>query len=293
MLEKRFKKVYLEITNNCNLRCSFCPGTSRPPRLLNTEEFKKIISKIRPFTDFVYFHLMGEPLLHPNLGDFIDISAENGLKVCLTTNGTLLKEKDDLLLSRLEKIHKISISLQAKEANKQDFLGKKDYLKDCLNFGKMAQGKTIICYRLWNEGGENLENESILAYMHQEFPGEWKKNSTGFTIGSRVFLELGEKFDWPDPNAKVSSQNSYYCYGLSDQIGILCDGTVVPCCLDSEGRLKLGNIFEEELEDILNSPRAVSIYESFKNRTAAEELCRHCGYATRFVKYYKNSTVIG
>lgn len=96
---KPFKKAYLEITNVCNLNCSFCPKTKRSPRFITTEKFLHLIDEVTPFTDYVYFHLMGEPLLHPNLKEFFTICGERGLKVSLTTNGTLLKEKQDILLS--------------------------------------------------------------------------------------------------------------------------------------------------------------------------------------------------
>ena len=308
---KTFKKIYVEITNKCNLSCSFCPGTKRPGKFLDAAEFSHILKEIKPHTDFIYFHLMGEPLLHPHFFEFIDMAAAEGLKVCITTNGTLLKKNEMQLLQRLAgssagSIHKISISIQAMEANsvcldspssmrtdasnsasinqnstKYDF---SNYLQDCFEFGKFAEGKTIIAYRLWNEGGENKENGAIIELMHQYFTQEWVKDHNSYAIGNRIFLELGDKFDWPSPDADCIPKEEYYCYALKDQIGILSDGTVVPCCLDAEGQLSLGNIFETPLEEIINSPRAVSIKEAFKNRRAAEDLCKRCGYASRFTK---------
>lgn len=282
---KRFRKIYIEITSVCNLNCSFCPGTTREKKFVTPEEFEFVIKSVSPLTDYVYFHLMGEPLLHPQLGEFMDIAAENGIKVCLTTNGTLLKEKAKVLIPRIDKIHKISVSLQAQEANDGRIeLGK--YLQDCFAFGKEIEGKTILVYRLWNEGGRNENNSEILAAMHSAFPGEWIERPRGNTIANKIFLENGQKFDWPDPEADYfgNPNSRYYCYGLNDHIGILADGTVVPCCLDNDGRLALGNIYTESLESILNNNKALGIAEGFKNGFAAEDLCKRCGYATRFVK---------
>ena len=98
-MKKRFAKVYLEISNLCNLSCAFCPGTKRTKKALNEEEFSCLISKLRPYTDFLYFHLMGEPLLHPQLGRFLELAGNEGFKVILTTNGTLLGKQQRLLLS--------------------------------------------------------------------------------------------------------------------------------------------------------------------------------------------------
>ena len=251
---------------------------------MTLEEFEYVAKSVKEFTDFVYFHLMGEPLLHPHLEEFIDIASNNGLKVCLTTNGTLLKEKSDLLISKINQIHKISISLQAQEAN-GSLLNLDEYLTNCFDFGKKIEGKTILVYRLWNEGGQNKSNPKIIDAMRKAFAGEWIKHKAGETIGNKVFLENGDKFDWPNAdNTPLSDKTRFFCYGLKDQIGILSNGTVVPCCLDSEGVINLGNIFESDLGEIINSERATRICEEFKNGKAAEALCQSCGYATRFQK---------
>ena len=113
-------------------------------------------------------------------------------------------------------------------------------------------------------------------------PGEWTKNTRGYRIRDKVFLEYGEQFDWPDTDAP-EGDDRIACYGMRDHFGILCDGTVVPCCLDSEGVIALGNVFTEELTDILSSERAAAICRGFQNRKAAEELYRRCGYARRFL----------
>ena len=96
--KKPYKKAYLEITNVCNLSCAFCPKTSREPRFVSVEEFAALIEQVPPLTDYVYLHLMGEPLLHPQLGQILALCHRAGLKVSLTTNGTLLAKRQELLL---------------------------------------------------------------------------------------------------------------------------------------------------------------------------------------------------
>lgn len=276
---KRFHKIYLEISNICNLRCSFCPGTRRAKRAMTEEEFSALLPKLRPYTDFLYFHLMGEPLCHPLLGRFLELAHEKGFRVILTTNGTLLPQKRELLLES-PGLHKVNISLHAFEAN--DFKAPfSEYLQGCFAFGQAAHGKVLTVYRLWNRGGRDERNEQILAAMHDAFPGQWQQKRQGIRIGDGVYLQHGDRFDWPDLTAS-EGDGRVFCYGLRDQIGILCDGTVVPCCLDHEGDMALGNLFRQELGEILAAPRAAAIYDGFSNRTAAEELCRRCGYARRF-----------
>ena len=277
---KRFNKIYLEISNICNLRCSFCPGTKRPRKALTEEEFAFLLPKLRPWTDFLYFHLMGEPLCHPKLETFLGLADEAGFKVILTTNGTLLAKNQEILLNA-PALHKVNISLHAFEANDLA-MPFAEYLRQCFAFGKAAEGKKLVVYRLWNSGGADAMNASILAAMEAAFPTPWKEERRGTRIGERIYLENGDKFDWPDLSAPEGGDR-VFCYGLRDQLGVLSDGTVVPCCLDHEGDIALGNLFDETLEEILEKPRAQAIYDGFSNKKAAEELCRKCGYARRFL----------
>ena len=276
----RFRKVYLEISNICNLSCRFCPGTKRPKKALTEEEFSILLPKIRPYTDFLYFHLMGEPLLHRDLRRFLELAGNHGFKVILTTNGTLLKKQQEMLLAS-PALHKINISLHAFEANDLA-VPFEDYLADCFAFEKASNGKKLVVYRLWNNGGENAQNQQILSTMQQYFPDRWVEERHGTRIAERTYLEYGDKFDWPDLSASEGGSR-VFCYGLRDQLGVLCDGTVVPCCLDHEGDLALGNLLTQDMDEILESPRAKAIYDGFSHREAAEELCRKCGYARRFI----------
>ena len=275
----RFQKVYVEISNLCNLSCAFCPGTKRQKHAMTEAEFAQLLPKLRPYTDFLYFHLMGEPLCHPKLGTFLELAGNAGFKVIITTNGTLLSRQQSLLLQS-RALHKVNISLHAFEANDLD-IPFEEYLRRCFNFGKAAEGKVLIAYRLWNNGGADAKNDEIKTMLAQYFPHEWVQERRGIRIGERVYLEHGDKFDWPDLTAADGGEH-VFCYGLRDQLGVLCDGTVVPCCLDHEGDLALGNLFQQDMEEILATNRAKAIYEGFSNRIAAEELCRRCGYARRF-----------
>lgn len=276
---KRFQKVYLEISNVCNLSCQFCPGTKRRKQFMSEAEFSALLPKLRPWTDFLYFHLMGEPLCHPKLKQFLDMAGSHGFKVILTTNGTLLEKQQSMLLASAA-LHKVNISLHAFEANDLS-IPFESYLKQCFDFGKAMEGRKLVVFRLWNHGGAEKRNAEILKTLETFFPRPWVEERKGTRIGNRVYLEYGDKFDWPDL-ASEDQGNQVFCYGLRDQIGVLCDGTVVPCCLDHEGDLALGNLLESDLEDILQSERARAIYQGFQRKIATEELCRKCGYARRF-----------
>lgn len=275
----KLKKAYLEISNVCNLACAFCPGTRREKRFMSREEFAFLAGRLRPHVDYLYFHLMGEPLLHPLLGSFLQTAGELGFKVILTTNGTLLDRTEELLL-KAPALHKINISLQSFEANRGGEL--KAYLSACASFAeKAAERGKLVELRLWNSKGLDRLNGEILARLEERFPQPWEKSRNGLRLRERVWLEPGEKFDWPDMELGDLG-DKLFCYGLRDQIGILCDGTVVPCCLDHEGDIALGNLFEMPLEEIMSTKRARELYDGFSRRQAVEPLCRKCGYARRF-----------
>lgn len=279
----RFQKVYLEITNICNRSCAFCPGTKRTPRQMDEADFRKFAEKLRGWTEYLYFHLMGEPLLHPSLGQFLDIACKLGFRVILTTNGTLLAKTQEVLLAS-PALHKVNISLHSFEANDAGDL--RAYLGGCTDFAKAAAAKGItVSFRLWNadgtQAGLHARNPEILAHLHAAFPAPWEENPRGSRLSERVYLNCGERFDWPSLSAEDHGSD-VFCYGLKDQIGVLCDGTVVPCCLDSDGSIPLGNLHTQTLEEILENLRTQAMLEGFRRRNAPEGLCRRCGYAQRF-----------
>lgn len=272
-----FKKIYIEITNICNLSCAFCPGTRREGRFMSPEEFRILAGRLKGHTGHLYFHLMGEPFLHPQLSALMSIAGELGFRVVLTTNGTLLRNE----VIAAPALHRVNISLQSYEANSG--AGRlEDYISGCAAFARrLGEAGKLCSLRLWNGGGQESLNGRICAELEKHFPRPWQAGQRNERIAPGVFLESGEMFDWPDMTAADMGERCF-CYGLRDHIGVLCDGTVVPCCLDREGEMRLGNLFSEELEDILAGPRARNIYEGFSGRRAREKLCRRCGYARRF-----------
>ncbi|MBO4854490.1 MAG: SPASM domain-containing protein [Oscillospiraceae bacterium] len=277
-----FKRLYLEITNVCNLRCDFCPGTSRPKGFMAAEDFRHLAAKLRPYGDYLYLHVMGEPLLHPALGEILDAADAQGFRVCLTTNGTLLPERAATLLSA-PALHKVSVSLHSFEANGGGEIA--GYLGGVMDFCGRAAAQGILCaLRLWNEGGENRLNGAVETYLSRrlgiDVPSLTRDRRGNRTLGENLFLEPGERFDWPDPAAP--ERKATFCHALREQLAVLWDGTVVPCCLDAEGRMALGNLFTQDLDEILSSPRAEAMRRGFGARRPGEELCRRCGYAERF-----------
>lgn len=275
-----YAKVYVEITNICNMNCSFCHGHKRQSRRMSREEFAHILGQLEGQTQYIYYHLMGEPLTHPELPLFLRMAKDAGFKSIITTNGTLLKNRGEALLED-GLLHKINLSIHSFEGN--DPAAYEKYLSDVADFAEAAADSgVIVVFRLWNKGYDGGNNDVALSYLRSRLVGDWLENARGIRIRDKLHLEFGERFGWPDKDAPVQGE-TVFCYGLKDHFGILCDGTVVPCCLDSDGVISLGNIFEAPIGDILSSPRADAMVKGFQCRRTTEALCRRCAYARRFV----------
>ena len=274
-----YSRVYVEITTICNRNCAFCPGTKRAPKRLSMEEFQAIIEKLKGVTKYLYLHVMGEPLTHPLLPEFIRYATQEGFLVSVTTNGTLLKKRAEELLQ--SGVYKINISIHSFEEGSNEEYQK--YIFSCMEFADEASKAGILTVlRLWNKGFDEGRNINTLSMLQEYFAGEeWKEGGKGSRIRNKLHLEYGERFQWPDIE-KEEMGAEVYCYGLKDHFAILCDGSVVPCCLDREGEITLGNVFSDNLSEILSCDRAEQMRQGFRCRTATEELCRKCGYARRF-----------
>lgn len=283
--------MYIEITSVCNLACSFCPPTSRKANIIKLDAFNNILDQIKDHTKYIYLHVKGEPLLHARIDQLLDAAHAKGFKVNITTNGTLIKKNREKLLGK-PALRQINFSLHSFDGH-EGSENREKYLGDILEFVRDSrEHNTIISYRLWNlqkeattelaqrrnrETLEILENEYNLDYKIEEKvqPGK------GLKIAQNVYLNQDHEFQWPSLQAPEDDGKGF-CHALRSQAAILVDGTVVPCCLDGEGVINLGNINKTPFSEIIESDRANALYDGFTRREAVEEMCRKCGYRQRF-----------
>ncbi|AJS58892.1 radical SAM/SPASM domain-containing protein [Paenibacillus sp. IHBB 10380] len=289
---KKFKKFYIEITSVCNLACTFCPQTKRQANFIKVDAFTKILDEIKPHTDYIYFHVKGEPLLHPKIDQLLDLSHERGFKVNITSNGTLLpKVKDKIMMKPA--LRQMNFSLHSFDGH-EGSTNKEQYVSTVLSFAKEAVQHTdvIISLRLWNLTEDNMtnlernRNRQILEMIETEFNLDFKIEEkvmpgSGVKIAKQIYLNQDHEFKWPDLKEE-EDEGKGFCHGLRNQAGILVDGTVIPCCLDGEGVINLGNINDTPFSEIVESERANNMYDGFSRREVVEELCRKCGYRKRF-----------
>lgn len=288
---KSFKRIYIEITNCCNLSCSFCPPSIRPQAFMDLEAFETVLERIKGHGSYVYLHIKGEPMMHPDFLEILDLCKTYNLKVNLTTNGTLMAKYAKELIDS-QALRQVSISLQSQE-NLDDSTNILQYMSDVLEVVKEGSrlSETIFELRLWNydtvgEMASDHKNHMMLTMIEKELSVTRETidaipNGKGVKLKNQVYLSKSQVFQWPSMALdELTCEGT--CYGLRQQVGILVNGDVVPCCLDGEGVVRLGNIFEESFESIVTSKRASDIVEGFENKQLVEPLCRRCGYRTRF-----------
>ena len=260
-----FKKVYVEITNNCNLSCDFCIKNKRKRNFMSRKEFEVILSKLEGITEYLYFHVLGEPLIHPDINNFIDIASVK-YKVNITTNGYLIDRIKDN-----KNINMLNISLHSYDKKYNISLEK--YLDNIFaSLNELIKNNTKVNLRLWVD---NKDNDNIISYINKYYNTNIKLEKC--KIKDNLYLDISSFFIWPDLNNNYYSETGK-CYGLIDHFGILVDGTIIPCCLDSKGDINLGNIFKDNIEEVLKKDICSKMVLGFKNNKKVLELCKHCKF---------------
>jgi len=258
--------------------------------MMSLEMFQSVIEQVAPLTDQVTLHLMGDPLVHPKLPEFIKICSAHQVPVFFVTNGVLMSEiKDDILLDPI--IRQVNFSLHSFYDN----YGDKDptiYLDKIFRFTDRAlveRPDLYINFRLWNLNeplGSGHQNRSMLERVAKHFDVTFNDNvnvqkNKSIKILNRLYLHFDTEFTWPALDLPSIGDRGT-CYGLSSHFGVLAGGTVVPCCLDKEGKIPLGNVENESVLSILESSRSRKILSGFKSHKLVETLCQKCNYITRF-----------
>ena len=91
------KRVYLELTNKCNLNCSTCMRNVWDVKFghMSHETFERVLSSFEDLPDKPELFLggYGEPLSHPYILEMIERAKKLGHRVSLISNGILLTEK--------------------------------------------------------------------------------------------------------------------------------------------------------------------------------------------------------
>ena len=307
--------VYIEITDVCNLHCSFCPcgikatqsnvGTHSSRTFMPSELFEKCIAGAAEIgAENVFFHVLGEPTLHPGFGLYVKKLEKTPLKLTLTTNGTTIARASHLILPS-EAVRQVNFSTHAYAELPADEAASR--LQDVLDFCKIAivaRPDLYINLRLWNVGAEDAApwNNYMLSHINETFgtdvnPGHFCSRHKSFNVTGRLYLHEDTRFEWPklderrearDERRETVASNDRSqvvkgsCRALDTHVAILHDGRVVACCLDHSGQITLGNIQEQSLAEIIASPLAQNLKEGFEKHELRHPFCQSCSFCKRF-----------
>lgn len=286
----KFYRIYIEITNVCGLSCSFCPTKELPNKEMDLVFFESIIAQAQHYTKEIACHVVGDPLTQSNLAAYLDIIHKYGLKAMLTTSGYFLKKHSyDTLFHPCVK--QINISLNSYNKNDTS-LSFEQYINPVLNLchEKLRREEELfINLRVWNLDemmSEHAFNEILFTKLNESFGTKlvlkdiYKERPKSIRLESKVLVHFDNYFEWP--SLKNKNYGDGTCQGLQSHVAILASGKVVPCCLDCDGIIELGDLHKSSLEEIVNSKRASAMLSGFKEAKAVEELCQKCSYKDRF-----------
>ncbi len=268
----RYQRIYVEITNTCNLNCSFCLETKRVSRFMSPFEFEHILKEIYDYTDHIYLHVKGEPTLHPQLKEIMDLAYTYNKKIHLVTNGTLFDVIDFDLISH-PALAQLSISLHSILA--QSITNREKYKNQIENVIMRSKDKPFSLFlRLWNE-----KNKEILHWLNTllgiDFLYSPLKNR--FQVYKNLTLDFDKAFTWPSLDHALITQQGH-CYGGLKMMAILADGKLTPCCLDTEGDISLGNVFDQSFKALIQGKRYTSFTQNMHQNQLNEDLCQRCSY---------------
>ena len=288
----KFEKIYIELSDICGLNCGFCPSVKGVRGAMSVEKFVIIAKKVAGVGRIYTFHLLGDPLVLPNLKDFIKLANAHKMPLELTTSGFYMSEKNAQLLLESENIRQINLSLMAFLAQKK--LNLNEYFAPILRFLRLhlaQNSQSFVNLRLWNLGADftpPFENNAIYSLLEREFNTKIQKNAPKNRLENRIILHQSELFCWAGTSEKNAPKVPCVkgsCHALRKQIGILSDGTVVPCCMDTSGVMGLGNLFTQELSEILASKRAVAMKKGFEMGEFTEKLCQQCEFGRKKTRH--------
>ncbi|MGN8411299.1 radical SAM/SPASM domain-containing protein [Helicobacter pylori] len=286
--KKPFKKIYIELSDICGLQCSFCPNPKNIRGVMPLELFEKVCKEVAPLTPIITFHVLGDPCKLKNLNHYLNAAKRFSLKVDLVTSGAYLHNFETLLQ---DAIYQISISLDAGLDN-HNKLNQHRYIQKILEFCHYKCEKNSEVFLNLRIQDSTLEkHQNLIKPFLESFECvslETLKSQGRTRLFKKSFLNIQKTFKWPDlnaPNPLNQESKIPYCYGLIKQVAILSNGVVVPCCMDTQAHINLGDLNHMPLKDILNSQKAIAIKTHFLKGEALELLCKNCSYP--LIRYKK------
>ena len=296
------KKIYIEISDICGLKCSFCPAPKGIRGVMNLEFFRKAVAESTHHTNLITLHILGDPLCVENLEQYLAVAKNANLKVEITTSGANLANLGDFDLLLNAPIKQVNFSLDAlNELENRDFLLAR--IIDFCKYKRQIQSEIFVNLRIQ----KRARNRDLVAFLEREFgdfgvknlerylcDSQGKKCESRVKLGKKIIIDFREVFAWnlkgldcfgdksPRNDKSFAEFTHGTCLALKTHIGILANGEIVPCCMDSQGILSLGNIKYTTLDLALKSKKAQEMLNGFRQNRIIEPFCKVCDYRKVF-----------
>lgn len=310
----KLREAFLEITSRCNFRCRFCvhPQMRRPKMDMDANDAKRLIGQIAESfaIDHLSLHLYGEPLLHDRVNELARYATQNRLNVNLTTNGAMLT-KTKLKAFLDDNVWRIVLSIQHDEKDfgtrragkrwtAQSYFG---HIAKLVQFFIDYKSRHADCptrleihYLLTGDikpGVQLIENDAdvakVLNWWGKRLPDHFKPESnpnpiedqeSGYRIqfGRDAYIRFKPAISFGNAVGEAAPDqcDNGYCFFPDSVLCILSDGNLVPCCIDFEGEMKMGNALESDIVTVWNGSRAREIRAAFERGEAPTDRCRQC-----------------
>ncbi len=247
---------------------------------MSIDAFQHVLNEALPLCRTISLHVQGEPLLHPDFEAILSVCDNAKAQVHLVTNGTFLCNYPNLLSH--DSLYKISVSLQSASFQNKEFLS--TYMDTILAAAEQVSCRTrpFLELRFWRSDQLAQDADSFcMERIKNRYSFQPTARKNNWQIADHVFVSQENDFEWPEISGNKGNAKGT-CFGTRNQIGILSDLTVVPCCLDADGNIPLGNLGETSLQEILSGSRFIAMREGFQNGIIEEPFCRTCTYRYRF-----------
>lgn len=277
----KFKKIYIELSDICGLKCDFCPSAKGLRGVMSVENFSVLLPQIYDKAQVFCLHILGDPLWIDNLKDYINLAQKYAMELEITTSGFYLSPKNQALLLQSTNIRQINISLMAFLSQKK--VGFEEYFNPILKLCEshfQQKCKSFINLRLWNLNAHFIapkQNFEIYRLLERYFGTKIDIKLKQNRLQRHILLHQNRLFNWVDLKGKKQNFQGT-CHALKEQIGILSDGSLVPCCFDTKADIFLGNVFEKNFNELLNSKRLKAMKKGFEQNKRVEALCQRCEF---------------
>jgi len=265
---------HIEVTSRCNLTCPMCPRNdidNRDNGFMSLKTFKKVLSKLREkgLPESLFLHFSGEPTLNPELTEIIEHAKSQGVAwIKFNTNITLID--DEMALKLLKSgLDCIVLAMEISEEDQLKLRPGSDYQdvkRKSIRFMELKRKTKALKPLVKLQMLISKDNMPLKQGAYQE----WKH------VVDRVDFHPLHTVGGTVDDYGATKLKRDHCEQLWTTMVFLWNGDAVPCCYDHGGKLKIGNILNQSLNELWNSPFLEGLRKDDKLGVYTNPVCNTC-----------------